>query len=60
MFGVDGFMLAVLVLAGVAVVFVSTGVKAVPQGMEYTAATCAPCGPACKSSRRSSSGSAPG
>jgi regulator of protease activity HflC (stomatin/prohibitin superfamily) len=36
MFGVDGFMLAVLVLAGVAVVFVSTGVKAVPQGMEYT------------------------
>jgi regulator of protease activity HflC (stomatin/prohibitin superfamily) len=36
MFGVDGFMLAVLVLAGVAVVFVGAGVKAVPQGMEYT------------------------
>ena len=34
MVGIDGFMLAVLVLVGVAVVFVSMGVKAVPQGME--------------------------
>ena len=36
MFAVDGFMLAALVLVGMAVVFVATGVKAVPQGMEYT------------------------
>jgi regulator of protease activity HflC (stomatin/prohibitin superfamily) len=36
MLGIDGFMLAVLVLVGMAVVFVSMGVKAVPQGMEYT------------------------
>jgi regulator of protease activity HflC (stomatin/prohibitin superfamily) len=36
MVGIDGFMLAVLVLVGMAVVFVSMGVKAVPQGMEYT------------------------
>ena len=36
MLGIDGFMLAVLVLVGLAVVFVSMGVKAVPQGMEYT------------------------
>ncbi|MGH6914936.1 MAG: SPFH domain-containing protein, partial [Geminicoccales bacterium] len=32
----DGFMLAVLVVVAMAVVFVSMGVKAVPQGAEYT------------------------
>jgi regulator of protease activity HflC (stomatin/prohibitin superfamily) len=36
MFGIDGFMLAVLMAVGIAVVFVSMGVKAVPQGAEYT------------------------
>jgi regulator of protease activity HflC (stomatin/prohibitin superfamily) len=36
MFGIDGFMLAVLMAVGIAVVFVAMGVKAVPQGAEYT------------------------
>jgi regulator of protease activity HflC (stomatin/prohibitin superfamily) len=36
MLGIDGFMLAVLVAVGIAVVFVAMGVKAVPQGAEYT------------------------
>ena len=36
MFGIDGFMMTVVVVVGLAVVFVSMGVKAVPQGMEYT------------------------
>ena len=36
MLGIDGFMLAVLMAVGVALVFVAMGVKAVPQGAEYT------------------------
>ena len=36
MLGIDGFMLAVLMAVGIAVVFVAMGVKAVPQGAEYT------------------------
>jgi regulator of protease activity HflC (stomatin/prohibitin superfamily) len=36
MLGIDGFMTAVLVAVGIAVVFVAMGVKAVPQGTEYT------------------------
>jgi regulator of protease activity HflC (stomatin/prohibitin superfamily) len=36
MLGIDGFMLAVLVAVGIAVVFVAMGAKAVPQGAEYT------------------------
>ena len=36
MLGIDGFMLTVLVAVGIAVVFVAMGVKAVPQGAEYT------------------------
>jgi regulator of protease activity HflC (stomatin/prohibitin superfamily) len=36
MLGIDGFMTAVLVAVGIAVVFVAMGVKAVPQGAEYT------------------------
>ncbi len=36
MFGIDGFMTAVLMAVGIAVVFVAMGVKAVPQGAEYT------------------------
>jgi regulator of protease activity HflC (stomatin/prohibitin superfamily) len=36
MLGLDGFMLAVLMAVGIAVVFVAMGVKAVPQGAEYT------------------------
>jgi regulator of protease activity HflC (stomatin/prohibitin superfamily) len=36
MFGIDGFTLVVLVAVGIAVVFVAMGVKAVPQGAEYT------------------------
>ncbi len=36
MLGIDGFMLTVLVAVGIAVVFVAMGVKAVPQGSEYT------------------------
>jgi regulator of protease activity HflC (stomatin/prohibitin superfamily) len=36
MFGIDGFMAAVLMAVGIAVVFVAMGVKAVPQGAEYT------------------------
>ncbi|MGH6921548.1 MAG: SPFH domain-containing protein [Geminicoccaceae bacterium] len=36
MFGIDGFMTVVLVAVGIAVVFVAMGVKAVPQGAEYT------------------------
>jgi regulator of protease activity HflC (stomatin/prohibitin superfamily) len=36
MLGIDGFPLAVLVAVGIAVVFVAMGVKAVPQGSEYT------------------------
>ena len=36
MLGIDGIMTAVLVAVGIAVVFVAMGVKAVPQGTEYT------------------------
>jgi regulator of protease activity HflC (stomatin/prohibitin superfamily) len=36
MVGIDGFMAAVLMAVGIAVVFVAMGVKAVPQGAEYT------------------------
>ncbi|MEM7026461.1 MAG: SPFH domain-containing protein, partial [Pseudomonadota bacterium] len=36
MFGLDGFTLTVLMMVGIAVVFVGMGVKAVPQGTEYT------------------------
>jgi regulator of protease activity HflC (stomatin/prohibitin superfamily) len=36
MLGIDGFMTAVLMAVGIAVVFVAMGVKAVPQGAEYT------------------------
>jgi regulator of protease activity HflC (stomatin/prohibitin superfamily) len=36
MLGIDGFLLAVLMAVGVALVFVAMGVKAVPQGAEYT------------------------
>jgi regulator of protease activity HflC (stomatin/prohibitin superfamily) len=36
MFGIEGFMTAVLMAVGIAVVFVAMGVKAVPQGAEYT------------------------
>jgi regulator of protease activity HflC (stomatin/prohibitin superfamily) len=36
MLGIDGFMLAVLMAVGVALVFVAMGIKAVPQGAEYT------------------------
>jgi regulator of protease activity HflC (stomatin/prohibitin superfamily) len=36
MLGIDGFMTAVLVAVGIAVVFVAMGVKAVPQGTEFT------------------------
>jgi regulator of protease activity HflC (stomatin/prohibitin superfamily) len=36
MFGIDGFTLVVLVAVGIALVFVAMGVKAVPQGAEYT------------------------
>lgn len=36
MLGIDGFMLTVLMMVGVAVVFLAMGVKAVPQGSEYT------------------------
>ncbi len=36
MFGIDGFTLVVLVAVGIAVVFVAMGVKAIPQGAEYT------------------------
>ena len=36
MLGIDGFMTAVLVAVGIALVFVAMGVKAVPQGAEYT------------------------
>src|SRR5918995_4015013 len=36
MLGIDGFMMVMLVAVGVAVVYVAMGVKAVPQGAEYT------------------------
>jgi regulator of protease activity HflC (stomatin/prohibitin superfamily) len=36
MFAIDGFMLVVLMAVGIAVVFVAMGVKAVPQGAEFT------------------------
>jgi regulator of protease activity HflC (stomatin/prohibitin superfamily) len=36
MLGINGFMLAVLMAVGVALVFVAMGIKAVPQGAEYT------------------------